>query len=219
MKLNDLTGKRFDRLVVEGIAFKKNNRIYWRCKCDCGNFLNVLSYSLIKKQTRSCGCYNKEKSKERMTKHGLSKHPLFSIWKAIKRRCYDTKSICYKNYGGRGIVVCDEWKNSYINFYNWAMSNGYKNEKLKSGKNKWTIDRINNDGNYEPNNCRWTTDLVQSQNTRKVRKFNILGETLTIEEMSKKYNINKNCLRSRISRNWDIEKAVLCPIKKQKEKN
>lgn len=214
MKTNDLTGKRFDRLVVECIALKKNNRVYWKCKCDCGNFINVLAYNLTKKQTRSCGCYNKEKAKERMTKHGLSRHPLFSIWKAIKRRCYDTKSTSYKNYGGRGITVCDEWKNSYINFYNWAMSNGYKNEKLKSGKNKWTIDRINNNGNYEPSNCRWTTDLVQSQNTRIVRKFNVFGEILTIEEMCKKYNINKYCLRTRIARNWDIEKAVLYPIKK-----
>lgn len=216
MRINDLTGRRFDRLVVEGIAFRKNNRIYWRCKCDCGNFVNVLAYNLIKKQTHSCGCYNKDKTKERMTKHGLSRHPLFTIWKAIKRRCCDTKCLSYKNYGGRGIIVCDEWRNSYINFYNWAISTGYKNEKLKSGKNKWTIDRMNNDGNYEPSNCRWTTDLVQSQNTRIVRKFNVFGEVLTIEEMCKKYNINKYCLRTRIARNWDIEKAVLYPVKKLK---
>lgn len=159
--MNDLTGQKFGRLTVlydsedrDGVS----RRVIWLCKCDCGNLKRVKGNDLKTGNTKSCGCLNREMSRKRMFKHGDRYTRLYQIWTEMKRRCHAKKRECYKYYGGRGIRVCNEWKNSYPTFKFWAILNGYKDNL--------TIDRINNDGNYKPGNCQW---LTNSENARKAQ--------------------------------------------------
>ena len=166
---NELTGERFTRLTVLGEALEKDNRgnVRWICRCSCGNFLKANGNNLRSGHTQSCGCLRKEIASELKanTKHGLSHDKngkitkLYAIWTTMKQRCHNSNTKQYKYYGARGIKVCDEWKNDYMNFYNWAMKNGYR-EGL-------TIDRIDVNGNYEPDNCEWVT---KSENTRRMHE-------------------------------------------------
>ena len=131
-------------------------------KCGfCGTDFKANTNSIKSKNTKSCGCYSKQLTKERNTKHNLSYTRIYRIWKNIKTRILNPKKERYINYGGRGITICEEWKNDFISFYNWAMENGYSDEL--------SIDRIDNDGNYCPENCRWTTRTIQNRNQRKRR--------------------------------------------------
>jgi hypothetical protein len=137
----------------------------YRCGL-CGNEFKTVIANVKRKHTNSCGCYNKIKVSESTKKHGLFRTRLYNIWTNMKMRVYNPQHTNYKDYGGRGITICDEWKNDFMSFYNWAMSNGYSDEL--------SIDRIDNNGNYEPNNCRWTTKTIQSRNQR-IRKTNTSG--------------------------------------------
>jgi hypothetical protein len=141
--------------------------------------------------------------------HG-SKTRLYRIWCGMKARCYYPKSIGYKNYMGKGIVVCDEWKNDYVQFRDWSLANGY-NEKM-------TLDRIDSKGNYEPSNCRWTTYKEQANNTSRSVRISYKGNTHTISEWADIVGINASCLRQRIIiRKWPIEKAFTTPVKEIKK--
>lgn len=137
---------------------------------------------------------------------------LYRTWRNMRNRCYNQNIKAYKDYGGRGIKVCDEWldkDNGFINFYNWAINNDYKNNL--------TIDRINNDGDYEPSNCRWVTRLEQNHNRRNSIKLTYNNETIHISELAKKYNLTRDCLLQRLYvLNWDLEKALLTPSKRKK---
>lgn len=180
----------------------------WECLCDCGNKLKVKESYIRDGSVKSCGCLAKEYRTIGNVIHNLCGTRINKIYQGMKNRCYLNKSISYKNYGGRGIKICDEWlgENGLINFYNWALSNGY-NDSL-------TIDRINNDGNYEPSNCRWVTPLEQQNNTRINRWFEYNGEKLTLSQISRKYNINISTLSHRLRKyNGDIEKSLKEPIK------
>lgn len=161
-KINDLTGKKFGKLKV--ISFKeiKNHRTMWKCVCNCSKEVIVSSNSLMCNRTKSCGCIHKEQLIERNKKHNLSKTKLYKVWQGMKTRCYNKNFMYYHNYGGRGIIICDKWKNDFSIFYDWAIKNGYR-EGL-------TIDRIDNDGNYEPNNCRWVTRAEQNRNKRYTKR-------------------------------------------------
>lgn len=153
-KIKDVAGLRFGRLVtIEQIGFDKHHRATWKCKCDCGNFVNVNVNNLIFSRTQSCGCLHKENFNRKT--HNESKTRLYRIWCGMRARCYSSKSNVFKWYGGKGIKVCEEWNENYESFRDWAMANGYE-EGL-------SIDRINSNGNYEPSNCRW---LTRAENAR-----------------------------------------------------
>uniref|UniRef100_A0A6H2A0Y7 HNH endonuclease n=1 Tax=viral metagenome TaxID=1070528 RepID=A0A6H2A0Y7_9ZZZZ len=203
-KVIDLIGKKFGRLtVIERLESDKLGRLYWKCKCECGNFTSVLGLSLRYNHTKSCGCLKEEKSKTSNLKHGKTKTRLHGIWVNMRERCHNKNNYKYEDYGGRGIEICHEW-DDFMVFYEWSMSNGYQDNL--------TIDRIDNDGNYEPFNCRWTTMKVQNTNKRTNRNIEFNGKTQCITEWAKELNIP---LSTRISKyNMDIDKALTLPKKK-----
>lgn len=159
----NLSKQRFGKLVVlersePYICPKGRKRTRWKCLCDCGNISIAQTSKLTTGNTKSCGCGKIGNN----FKHGLRNTRLYRIWANMKTRCYNTNDNHYERWGGRGITMCDEWKNNFKPFYDWAMTNGYSDDL--------SIDRVDNNGNYEPNNCRWATVKEQNNNKRNVKK-------------------------------------------------
>ncbi|MBG9799506.1 hypothetical protein [Brevibacillus laterosporus] len=164
--LIDLTGERFGRLTVIMRSGIKNGSPLWICKCDCESTTEANTRSLRTGNKRSCGCLHSEQLAERNVnsqKHGGYKERLYGVWHSMKQRCYDASRKDFENYGGRGIFVCDEWKNDYSSFRKWALDNGFDENAAYS---KCTLDRINSDGPYAPWNCRWVDAKAQANNRR-----------------------------------------------------
>lgn len=193
--MEDLTGQKFNNLLVIE-TFRKNQKTYCKCICDCGKETIVEKPNLKNGTTKSCGCLSRINSANRLRTHGLTKSRLYRIWDGIKTRCYRTNAKGYKNYGRRGIYMCDEWKNDFQTFYDWAMNNGY-NDKL-------TIDRIDNNGDYEPSNCRWADKKTQQNNTRWNHQITYNGTTHSISEWATILGVNYQMLYSRIKRGKEI---------------
>ena len=198
-----LINKRFGRLIVLDTYIKDKVR-YCKCKCDCGNEKTTTYDHLMYGYTKSCGCLLIDNARCNFKKHGKSKHPLHGVWNMIKQRCYNENNHAYKNYGGRGIKVCDEWldrEQGFINFYNWAMKNGYKRGL--------SVDRIDCNGDYDPRNCRLVDEITQQNNRRNNIMINVHGKNMTLKECSKMFNIKPFTLRKRIFYlGWSIDKAL-----------
>ena len=200
MVFQDLTGQRYGRLVAIERAPNKGRRTMWKCKCDCGNEVIVRAENLKSGNTISCGCYASEQIIKRLTKHGMTNTRLASIFNSMKQRCYNEKSYEYYLYGGRGIKVCDEWLNDCSTFFDWALKNGYRDDL--------TIDRIDFNGDYCPENCRWADAFTQANNTRKNIYVDYNNERHTLKEWSRIIGINYGTLYSRINRlGWSIKDA------------
>lgn len=161
-ELIDLHEKKYGKLTVIEKSGKQGRETTWLCRCECGNTTIVTGGNLRAGRTQSCGCIRNEKSKERLKTHGLTKTRLYRIWKNMKTRCYNPKIPTFKYWGGKGITICDEWRNSFEAFYQWSINNGYSD--------LLTIDRINGNKGYEPSNCRWADIYTQNRNRSFRRK-------------------------------------------------
>lgn len=219
MKMIDLTGQRFGRLVVLGLAEKhdfQTREKVWECQCDCGNRILVRGYSLRHGVTKSCGCLSVETTIKRSvgneyTKtHGLAGSRIYKIYYAMRARCYNPKRWNYDKYGGRGIRVCDEWMSDFMNFYEWAMASGYDETK--------SIDRIDPNGNYEPQNCRFTDASIQglNRNTQSNNSTGCKGVTLLKSGKYRAY-IKKNGKQIALGCYETLEQAKKAREKAEKE--
>ena len=190
----DMTGRRFDRLQVVRLArIDKDNRAVWHCVCDCGNEVDVVGKSLRNGNTHSCGCLNLENATKRIvalnTKHGKAHTRLFTVWTSMKTRCENPNATNYANYGGRGITICDSWKNSFEAFYDWAISQGYD---ASAKRGKYTVDRIDNGKGYSPDNCRLANSSQQADNRRSTRHLTFNGKTMNLSEWAKYYGRHRS---------------------------
>lgn len=174
MATKDLTNQRFGLWTVLGFSERKREGAYWVCKCDCGTIAKVHGGNLAAGRSTNCGCQRKRNAIEKSTKHNGCKTRLYTIYCNIKARCYNEKNPAYYCYGGRGITLCEEWRNLFSAFRDWALSNGYTDDL--------TIDRIDVNGNYCPENCRWATYKEQGNNTRKNLKVEISGQEKTLAQ-------------------------------------
>ena len=196
---NNMTGKRFGRLLVTGKHEVRNKHGYWLCRCDCNNLHWVAVTNLMNGHSKSCGCLNKEITSKRSKTHGQSKTPTYSIWKGMHKRCKNPKDKNFKNYGGRGISVCPEWS-AYEVFYR---------DMGERPSNKHSIDRKDNEKGYSSDNCQWATQGMQSNNSRANILITHNGVTKTVSEWSDLSPVAYNTFWQRLyTLNWSIEKAL-----------
>ena len=209
----DLTGQKFGRLYVIQRAPDKlqpsgGRKTMWDCICDCGNNATIWSHALLAGMTRSCGCLQKEILTKRNTKHSMAGTRLDRIYHAMVTRCTNPNFYEYKHYGGKGVAICDEWLQCKTVFFDWAYANGY-NDTL-------SLDRIDCQGNYEPNNCRWSNGIVQANNKTNNIFLTFDGQTLTIAEWSRIKRIAYQTLKDRVRRyGWDAASALTTPVRKR----
>lgn len=215
--MKDLTGETFDRLTVVKFSHRNGTsnryRYFWECVCECGEKVVRRADSLTGKGVKSCGCYRKEKLAENNFKiknprksHGKTNTRLYKIYSKMKERCYNANYPEYYLYGGRGISVCEEWLSDFMVFYDWANANGYDR--------KLSIDRIDSDGNYEPENCRWADNYTQGNNKRNNIILTHNGETMTMPEWARKLNLPYSTLANRRRKGKTVEE-ILHPTKKR----
>lgn len=203
MKKLNLVGKKINHLTVLECVGHKGKKVLWKCLCDCGKYVYANTNALTGNHTISCGCWKRNQLINRNTKHNQSKTKLYNVWIAIKKRCNNNTDTNYPRYGGRGIKICNEWENDYNAFYQWSINNGYC-EGL-------TIDRIDNNGDYTPLNCRWTNKYKQANNRSNNRIITINHISKTIAEWCRFYNTSETMIRARLSNGWEPIKALTTP--------
>lgn len=191
-------GDRCGRLLIIKEVEKRGRHRYYRCRCDCGKTNEVRQDALRSRNTKSCGCLQREKIAERNHTHGGTGSPLYTVWRSMKARCTDKNSIGYGLYGGRGITLCQEWYN-YLNFYHDMR------DKYKQGLQ---LDRIDNNGPYSPQNCRWVTAKQNSRNHRSNRTLTLNNETRCLAEWAEITGINYKTLQYRINAGWSTKKVL-----------
>lgn len=206
MKREKYINKKYNKLIILSII--KNdydiNKTKVLCKCDCGNEKVIYLGNVIRGLTKSCGCIRKKNGYKQGTNkktHGQSKTKLYRVYKNVINRCYNKNHDHYKHYGGRNIKMCDEWLNDFMSFYNWAYDNGYTD--------MLTIDRIDNNGNYEPNNCRWVDMSVQSNNKRNTVYLTYNNKTQSMKQWANELGLNYEHFRYRIrNKSMSIDEAI-----------
>ncbi|UVD43225.1 deoxyuridine 5'-triphosphate protein [Enterococcus phage TJE2] len=206
-----LVGKTFGRLTVIKDSGERatNGSILWECKCSCGKTSLVRGSELIGGRTKSCGCYSTDVLKKVATKHGLSKvngkpTKLFRAWASMKQRCYNKNHASYKDYGGRGITICSEWRENFEAFHDWAMTNGFSDDL--------SIDRIDNDKGYSPDNCRWVDAKTQIRNRRNTVTYEWQGKEYTRAELSRLTGINEQTIASRLNKGFSLEEVLFSKV-------
>lgn len=206
-KAIDLTGYKKEKIEVIGQAGRnKSGNILWKYQCSCGKTGKATASNI--KKMESCGCLNKVRGKEFFhnynTTHGESRTRIYHIWGNMINRTSNKKDKSYKNYGDRGITVCEEWKD-FLQFKEWALANGYQ-ETL-------TLDRMDNEKGYYPSNCRWADRAVQDNNKRQSVKLEYAGKVKTIDQWAKEYNINRSTIVHRLDKGMTIKEAIETPVK------
>lgn len=206
-KMEDLTGQRFGRLTVIKLDkySPKSHGTRWLCKCDCGKQKSILASCLKKGLTTSCGCFSSEQKSKRTKTHGFGNEDrLYRIWSSMKSRCYSHADRNFKRYGARGIRICPEWRTDFLKFREWSIANGYQDGL--------SIDRIDNNGEYSPDNCRWADRTTQSNNRRTNVFITYRGETHTIAEWALITGIKAATLASRKAHGWSDEDCIEIPV-------
>lgn len=212
-KFHDLSGKTFGRLKVDKYVGKnKSGNLFYQCTCECGKVLIVQYSSITSGVTTSCGCAHADIMREKLTTHGLRHHPLYRVWENMIDRCRNPNNTHYDIYGGKGIQVCYEWHpsnpNGFQNFYDWSIANGWK---LLKGKKKLTIDRIDSDKDYCPENCRWVDYKTQANNTSRNRYYRVGPYVFTAKVWSEIIDISVTVLTKRRKRGWNDTEIICTP--------
>lgn len=214
-KYKSYIGQNFNSLKIIDVSYEKNlktkdTHYFFICKCDCGNTTKVRVKRVLNGETQTCGCRNKGYNYH--NSDGLSKNypHLYSVWNILRHKCYNKNNAKYKNYGARGITVCEEWKHKFEPFCKWAMANGYRQGL--------TIERIDVDGNYEPSNCKWITFKEQSRNKTNTKYAIYNGIKKPLIVWCEELNLPYNTIRARIDNSWEVNKALETPIKHLKRK-
>lgn len=203
-KLN-LTGQKFGRLTVVGLSGVNAGKTHWLCKCECGTVKEVRGAGLRQGKAQSCGCIHSEMLRDRNRTHGGKGTRAYVIWQSMKQRCSNRRHENFKDYGGRGITVCERWVNSFENFL----------ADMGEPPTGLTLDRYpDTDGNYEPGNCRWADAFQQARNTRKALKLTYNGTTKPLRDWAEEYGFVPRTLASRIKAGWSVEKAIETPTAK-----
>jgi len=211
-RIKNLVGCRFGRLTVNNFAGRnKRQLIQWSCTCDCGTTdIIATSTTLTGGHKLSCGCLGREVTSKRSRTHGQKHSPEYQTWRSMKHRCYCVTAPGYTNYGGRGIIVCERWRNSFENF---LADMGRRPQPASD----YELDRINNDGNYEPGNCRWATRKQQANNRRQGRRgicrashvVVFEGQRMILADLARRFGIDYHLLHSRLSAGWNLQKSLL----------
>ena len=199
-----MIGETFGSWTVINKAENKGNNIAWLCKCKCGTERSVLAYNLSSGKSKSCGCGQRNAASKANRSHGGSGTRLYRIYKGMKQRCYNQKNHAYHYYGGKGVAICDDWKSDFLKFKKWALESGYN-------KNM-TIDRLNPNGNYSPENCRWV-NMQKQQNNKLNSAFVTIGdEKKTIAEWAELNKTNKQTLYSKFYRLFEQLKVEVVDV-------
>ena len=207
----DITNQKYGRLTVikraeDRVSPAGKHRVMWTCQCECGRIKDISADNLKGGKTLSCGCLQKQRVQETIGKHGDTDSRLYNVWSAIKRRCYKDYEPKFSRYGGRGIKMCDEWRDDYTAFMEWSLANGYRYDMQRG---ECTLDRINNDGDYSPDNCRWVSLKKQANNRATNRYITFNGETHTIAEWADIVHIPYERLYQRITKyGYEFERAI-----------
>lgn len=203
-KFRDLSGLTFGRLYVSSrhIENNKHGKAMFNCVCSCGSAVTASGTDISTGNTRSCGCLKDEKAKARMTRHGNRYHPMWMRYKAMLDRCYKESNDQYRNYGARGITVCERWVNSF---------DDYVNDLGFPPSENHTIDRVDNNLGYSPENCRWATKKDQSVNRRVTKIVTVGGVSMSLADWSKSLGLKKSAVYGRIRNGWDVVRAVTHP--------